>query len=443
MRRDLMQKLIEWKTSSGRKPLILKGARQVGKTWLMREFGRTQYNKTAYVNFDGSDSLKQVFSDYTNVPKLLSAIKIETGVNVTAGNTLIIFDEIQECPQALTALKYFNENANEYHIIAAGSLLGVSHHAGTGFPVGKVNFLELYPLNFLEFLDACGENRLREAAENMDTNLTNVFSQKFTDLLRYYYYVGGMPEVVRNFAADNDFSAVRRLQNEILAAYKADFSKHTDAGTAERIAMLWESIASQLAKENKKFIYKAVKQGARAKEYETAIAWLHDCGLVHTVYRISKPGLPLKAYEEPCAFKLYILDTGLLGALSGLSAKTIIQGNSIFTEFKGALTEQYVLQQLKCISDLQINYWTSKSGVAEIDFVVQLDNCAVPVEVKASTNLRAKSLTQYIKDYTPEYAVKTSLANFETNEKLYNIPLYLIGLLDKFAEKHSAIEKTE
>lgn len=429
MQRDALKQLIEWKNDTQRKPLILQGARQVGKTWLLKEFGKLEYKNTAYVSFDGNEVLKQAFKNYTDVKDLILKIGIEAKTTINPDDTLIIFDEIQECPEAITSLKYFNENAPEYNIVVAGSLLGLAHHSGTGFPVGKVNFMTLYPLSFLEFLSANGEDLLRASMEEDKTNLTNSFSSKLINYLKYYYFIGGMPEVVQSFINDKDFQKVRKIQNEILTSYKSDFSKHTDSNTAERITLVWESIPSQLAKENKKFVYNAVKTGARAKDFEIALAWLRDSGLVYKIMKISKPNLPIKAYEDIDVFKLYILDVGLLGALSGLSAKTIIDSDKIFTEFKEALTEQYVLQQLKTTNINSIHYWTSKSYVAELDFIIQIENDIIPIEVKASTNLKAKSLTQYRKDYKPKYAIKTSLANFEINQGLYNIPLYLIGLV--------------
>ncbi len=430
MRRDALNELINWKNGNRRKPLVLQGARQVGKTWLMREFGRLEYNKTAYVSFDGNVALREVFSNYTDVKELITKIEISVQMKINPKDTLIIFDEIQECPEAITALKYFNEQAPEYHIIVAGSLLGLAHHRGTGFPVGKVNFMTLYPLSFLEFLEANGEGLLKEALEAGDVSVAAAFSSKLTDYLKYYYYVGGMPEVVQAFVDNRDFQEVREIQEEIISSYNSDFSKHTDSNTAERIRMVWESISSQLAKENKKFVYNAVKTGARAKDFEIALAWLRDSGLVYKVTKIEKPALPIKAYENIDIFKLFVLDVGLLGALSGLSSKAIIEGNRVFTEFKGALTEQYVLQQLKTVVK-SLHYWTSRSNVAEIDFVVQQEDFVVPIEVKATTNLKSKSLQQYRKDYSPEKSVRTSLAGYEVNNGLYNIPLYWINCLER------------
>ena len=426
MKREAINQLIEWKNSKRRKPLILQGARQVGKTWLMQEFGKTHYKKTAYVTFDRNENLQKAFTDYTNVKELLTKIEIEAQTKVTADDTLIIFDEIQECPDAITSLKYFQEKMPELHIIVAGSLLGLSHHNGTGFPVGKVNFMTLYPMSFKEFLNANGEELLVEAINENKFDTISTFSSKLINYLRYYYFVGGMPEVVQAFVENRDFNEVRKIQEEIISSYNSDFSKHTDSNTAERIKMVWDSISSQLAKENKKFIYNAIKNGARAKEFEIALAWLRDSGLVYKVTRISKPNLPIKSYEDINVFKLYVLDVGILCALSKLPAKAILEDNRIFTEFKGSLTEQYVLQQLK-INLSDIHYWTSKSYVAEVDFVTQIEDNVVPIEVKATTNLKAKSLQQYIKDYSPQKAIRTSLSDYKINENgLYDIPLYVI-----------------
>jgi len=426
MKREAINQLIEWKNSKRRKPLILQGARQVGKTWLMQEFGKTHYKKTAYVTFDRNENLQKAFTDYTNVKELLTKIEIEAQTKVTADDTLIIFDEIQECPDAITSLKYFQEKMPELHIIVAGSLLGLSHHNGTGFPVGKVNFMTLYPMSFKEFLNANGEELLVEAINENKFDTISTFSSKLINYLRYYYFVGGMPEVVQAFVENRDFNEVRKIQEEIISSYNSDFSKHTDSNTAERIKMVWDSISSQLAKENKKFIYNAIKNGARAKEFEIALAWLRDSGLVYKVTRISKPNLPIKSYEDIDVFKLYVLDVGILCALSKLPAKAILEDNRIFTEFKGSLTEQYVLQQLK-INLSDIHYWTSKSYVAEVDFVTQIEDNVVPIEVKATTNLKAKSLQQYIKDYSPQKAIRTSLSDYKINENgLYDIPLYVI-----------------
>ena len=430
MQRDAIKKLVEWKNNTKRKPLILQGARQVGKTWLMIEFGKNYYKNYAYITFDRNKTMQEIFSNKINIVQIIEAIGVESGQKILPDETLIILDEIQECPDAITTLKYFYEQAPEYHIIVAGSLLGVSL-SGSGFPVGKVDFMTLYPLSFSEFLNALGRYKLLNILEKMNFNLINSFLDDIKFLLKQYFYIGGMPEIVNDYIENKDYNRVRTLQQNILTSYEQDFSKHTTSVMAERIRGLWLSIPSQLAKENKKFIYGAVREGAKAREYEQAINWLRDCGLIYKINKISKPYLPIRAYEDISAFKLYLLDVGLLGALSNLSAKTIIEEDRIFKEFKGALTEQYVLQQIKTDANRSINYWTSKSNVAEIDFIIQHEDWVIPVEVKSKTNLKSKSLVQYRKQYMPEKSVRTSLANFEINTGLYNIPLYMIADIDK------------
>ncbi len=426
MKRKLIKDLIGWKNSKNHKPLILQGARQVGKTWIMKEFGKLEYKQVAYINFDSNEKLANVFSIDLDTTRLLTAIGLEVGFKINPENTLIIFDEIQECPQAITSLKYFNENSPEYDIIAAGSLLGVAHHSGTGFPVGKVEFLNLYPLSFIEFMEALGQDQLIELIYKKDFQMISIFKDKFEFLLKKYCYIGGMPEVVQDFVNNEDFNNARKLQKGILSAYEKDFSKHIPANTVEKIRMLWRSIPTQLAKENKKFIYNAIKKGGRAKEFETALAWLKDCGLIYQVHKIKKPGLPIAAYEDFDSFKLFILDVGLLGALTGLEAKTILDKYVIFEEFKGAIAEQYVLQQFKTIEDLPIFYWSNETSRAEVDFVIQLDSKVIPVEVKATTNLKARSLKIYIEKFKPEIAIRTSMADYKKTENLYDIPLYAI-----------------
>lgn len=337
-----MQELVEWKNRPGRKPLVLRGARQVGKTWLIKEFGRREYNRVAYVNFERSKELQTLFKENFDVRRILTALQIETGVRITASDTLIVFDEVQEAEGALTALKYFYENYPEYHVIAAGSLPGVSLHRDTSFPVGKVEFCNLYPLNFAEFLKAAKQTELLDLLNNKDWDLIRTFKDRYIQLLKQYYFVGGMPEVVSCFVENNDFNEVRTFQKNILTAYEFDFSKHAPNEVVPRIRMLWNSIPKQLAKENKKFIYGAIRSGARARDYELALSWLIDSGLVHKVCRVSKPGMPLKAYAEANVFKLFVTDVGLLGAMVDIDKKSILEGNRIFEEFKGALTEQYV-----------------------------------------------------------------------------------------------------
>ena len=426
MERIAMRELISWKNKSGRKPLIIRGARQVGKTWLMKEFGKNEYAQTAYVNFESSKLLKSLFVDNFDIQRIISALQIESGLQINPENTLIILDEIQEAEGAITSLKYFCENAPQYHIIAAGSLLGVALHNHTSFPVGKVEFLELNPLNFTEFLLALNQQALLNLLKSRDWILIKSFKEKFIHFLRQYYYIGGMPEAVLSYSVLDNFKEVRAIQQRILLAYEHDFSKHAPSEIVPRIRMLWNAIPAQLAKENKKFIYGAVKPGSRAREYELAISWLVDCGLVHKVCRVSKPGIPLKAYEDVTAFKLFIVDIGLLGAMGDIDVRTLIEGNVIFEEFKGAMTEQYVLQQLYTISDLAIYYWSAERSTAEIDFLVQYAGEVIPIEVKAEENLQAKSLKTFCQKYSPKTAIRTSMSDYRKEDWLTNLPLYAI-----------------
>ncbi len=429
-----MQKLKKWKDKQGRKPMIIRGARQVGKTWLMKEFGKNEYKQTAYVNFETSKLLKTLFVDNFDIQRIITALQIETGIQINAENTLIIFDEVQEAEGAITSLKYFCENAPQYHVIAAGSLLGVALHKHTSFPVGKVEFLELYPLNFSEFLLAMAQKPLLELLNNKDWVLIKSFKEKYINYLRQYYYIGGMPEAVLSFKNNNNFKEVREIQKQILSAYEQDFSKHAPNEIVPRIRMLWNSIPAQLAKENKKFIYKVVKTGARAKDYELALSWLIDCGLIHKVTRSSKPGIPLKAYEDNGTFKLFVVDVGLLAAMGNIDVKTLIASNLIFEEFKGALTEQYVLQQLKTISDIAIHYWSAERSFSEIDFLIQCSGAVIPVEVKAEENLQAKSLKAFYMKYSPSMAIRTSMSDYRKEIWLTNIPLYAIVKLSSIKE---------
>lgn len=429
MFRRSMDDLVKWKNAKNRKPLIIRGARQVGKTWLMKEFGKTNYEKCAYINFDYNERMESLFSGNLDIERIVTALQIEAGVAIEAENTLIIFDEVQEVPRALTSLKYFCENAPQYHIVAAGSLLGVALHPGTSFPVGKVEFLDLYPLDFLEFMFAMGKDNLVKLLESEDFSLITSFKGKFIDLLKQYYYIGGMPEVVASFIAARDYGKVREIQKRILIAYEQDFSKHAPNETVPRIRMLWSSAPAQLARENRKFIYGLIRQGARAREYELAMTWLIDCGLVYKVSRISKPDMPLMAYQDFNAFKLFVLDVGLLGAMSELDIKSLLEGNKIFEEFKGALTEQYVLQQLIASKKATPYYWSAEKGTAEIDFIFQSDSNIVPLEVKAAENLQAKSLKSYCQKYEPRYAIRTSMSDYRQEEWLTNVPLYAINIL--------------
>lgn len=429
MERTLMKQLVEWKDSPTRKPLILKGARQVGKTWLMKEFGKRYFKKVAYVNFDHNPVMQHIFDQDFDIRRILMAVNIETGVTVTPGDTLIIFDEVQEAPSAISSLKYFCENGPEYPIIAAGSMLGVALHEGISYPVGKVNTLSLYPLSFYEFLMAQGEEGLARLLDSRDMDLMSSFHDKYVTALKNYYYIGGMPEIVRFFSENKDYTVVRKMQEELLEMYEADFSKHMDPRELPRIRMVWHAIPVQLAKENKKFFFGQVKKGSRARDFEMAVEWLSDCGLITRVNRVTKPAVPLKAYVEENAYKLYFLDTGLLGALSGLDVKSILEGNRIFTEFKGALTEQYVCQQLIADRGMDLFYMLSESGRYEIDFLVQYEGNVVPIEVKAGQTVHAKSLRVYCEKYAPFLAVRLSMNPFEKQAPLLNMPLYGVHCL--------------
>ena len=427
MYRMAIDKLFKWKQSKHRKPLIIEGARQVGKTWLMKEFGRQAYADTIYINFDSNSRMAALFASDLDPARLILGLELYAGRKISPNDSLLIFDEVQEVPRALSSLKYFYENAPQYHIVCAGSLLGIALHQGTSFPVGKVDFLKLYPLSFKEFLMATGKEQFADLLEQQDFQMITTFQQTYQDALKQYCFVGGMPEAVQRFAEDLDFNEVREIQKRILAAYEQDFSKHAPNEIVPRLRMLWNSIPSQLAKENKKFIYGLVREGARAKDYETAILWLTDCGLVHKISRVNASGIPLRAYEDLKAFKLFVLDVGLLGCMTGLRQHTLLDGNDLFVEFKGALTEQYVCQQLKTMEDLDVYYYTNDRGTCEIDFIVDTGTRIIPVEVKAAVNLRAKSLKVYHEKFSPELSVRTSMTSYRKEDWLVNLPLYAIS----------------
>ena len=437
MYRSAMETLYRWKESKYRKPLILQGARQVGKTWLMKEFGKTVYKNTVYINFDSNSKMQELFASDLNVERILLGLELYSGIKIDFHNTLIIFDEIQEVPAALKSLKYFYENAPQYHIICAGSLLGIALHQGTSFPVGKVDFLHLYPLSFEEFLLAPGKESFVQLLHKQDFAMISTFKQTYIDALKHYYYVGGMPEVVLRFSENKDFNEVRQIQQRILTAYEQDFSKHAPLEIVPKIRMLWNSIPSQLAKENKKFLYGLVREGGRAKDFETAIMWLSDCGLIHKISRITSPNLPLRAYEDLKAFKLFILDIGLLSCMTGLRQQTLLSGNDLFVEFKGALTEQYVLQQLISNSALKLYYYTNDRGSCEIDFLIDTGNAIIPLEVKAEINLKAKSLKTYREKYNPIFAVRSSMADYHNENGLLDLPLYAVSQLEPFCTDSS------
>ena len=426
MYRTAMDALLQWKEKINRKPLIIMGARQVGKTWLMKEFGKTHYEKTAYISFYNNKRMDDVFQADFDIKRILMNLNIESGVTITPGDTLIILDEIQDSPKVLESLKYFCEEAPQYHVVAAGSLLGVTIHEGVSYPVGKVDLLDLYPLNFREFLYAMDEQSLADALATKDYALIDNFSEKYLFWLKNYYYVGGMPAVVDEFRQNRDYAEVRQIQNDIVRQYEVDFGKHVDARTLPRIRLVWDSVPLQLAKENKKFFFGQIKKGARSSEYEIAIQWLVDCGLIYKVNRVNEPNMPLKAYKSMNAYKLFVLDVGLLGAMSELEAESILEGNDIFIEFKGALTEQYVLQQL--ISDTRYNpyYFGTEKATFEQDFLIQKGKDIVPIEVKAGENIRSQSLKAYCDKYKPNKAVRFSTLKYMDQGWMENIPLYAV-----------------
>ena len=429
MYRYKINELVQWKLSSTRKPLIILGARQVGKTWLIQEFGKQEYKQTVYVNFEKMKIVRNLFEEDFDVQRILTSLSVFAKTTINSDDTLIVFDEIQAVVGGLTVLKYFQEDAPQYHIIAAGSLLGMSIHQNVSFPVGKVDFLYLKPLSFPEFLKAFDEERLSDLLERPDWKIIHLFKDKLINYLRYYLFLGGMPEVVSHFIEHRDFRSARLLQQKILTSYQNDFSKHAPKEMVPRINMVWKSIPSQLAKENKKFIYGVIKEGARAKEFELAIQWLLDCGLLHPCFRVSKPDMPLAAYQDLSVFKLYHNDVGLLGAMAKLPLKTILDGNAIFTEFKGALTENFVIQQLLLNEENDIYYWTSENSTAEVDFVIQNQEEIIPIEAKSGTNVRSVSFKFFCEKYKPAKAIRTSLADYKQEEWMTNLPLYAINSL--------------
>jgi len=437
MQRQAILDLEQWKNASGRKPLVLRGARQVGKTWLMKEFGKKAFKNVAYVNFDSNKGVRNLFDGDLDIPRLINGLQLSCDCRITPENTLLIFDEVQEAPRALASLKYFCENAPEYAIIAAGSLLGVAMHHGTSFPVGKVSFLNLYPMTFTEFLHATGNVRLGDLLAQRDWSLITAFKDKFMELLRNYYFIGGMPEVLESFIENHDYRQVREIQQRLLNAYEQDFSKHAPATVVPRIRMVWNSIPSQLAKENRKFLYGALREGARAKDFELAIQWLRDCGLIYQVERTSTPSMPLSAYSDH-SFKMFMLDVGLLGAMSGIDAKSLLEGNRIFEEFKGALTEQYVQQQLRSETGIEPFYWSAERGSAEVDFIFQEGMEIIPVEVKAAENLKAKSLQIYRDKFSPRISIRTSMSDYRREDWLVNLPLYAVSQLRHECQSESA-----
>ncbi len=427
MKRALYSALINWKNAPNRKPLILQGARQVGKTWLMKEFGKNEFEQVVYLNFESNERLKSMFMTDFDIKRIISIIEIEANHKIQSATTLLIFDEIQEAEKGLTALKYFCEQAPEFYIIAAGSLLGVSLQKNNSFPVGKVDFMRMYPMSFFEFLENTGQNLLKEHLEAKNWQIIDVFHEKLVELLRLYYFIGGMPEAVLNYIQFENLNTVRAIQDNILIGYENDFAKYAPIEIIPKIRLVWHSLISQLAKDNRKFIYGQIKKGARANDFETAINWLIDAGLVLKVNSVEKPAMPLNAYANMDAFKLFFLDIGLLNAIAKIDQKILLEKNNILIEFKGALTEQFVAQQLKINHDLY--YWVASNATAEVDFLLQSQNAIIPIEVKAEENLKSKSLKVFVEKYQSNTAIRTSMSRFREQEWLTNVPLYGISVL--------------
>ena len=426
MKRYLMDDLIKWKNSSRRKPLILWGARQVGKTWLMKEFGKEHYRNTVYISFYNNKRMADIFEQDYDTGRIIETIGVLDHAEIEPDNTLIIFDEVQAAPRVVESLKYFCEDAPGYHVIAAGSLLGVAMHEGISFPVGKVNELRLYPMNFREFLTAAGEDKLCSYLNSPQDPVLRDLSSRYRELLKTYMYVGGMPEVVKAYIEDGDPDEVRELQNSIISQYEGDFGKHVGARELPRIRMVWQSVPMQLSKENKKFFFGHIRNGARQKDFELAIQWLSDAGLLYKVNKVTKPGVPLRSYVDLSAFKLFMLDVGLLGAMSELDHKSILEGNGIFVEFKGAFAEQYVLQQLISDTSYTPYYYSGDKSTYETDFLIQKGKGIAPVEVKAETNLRSKSLKVFCDQFEPDEAIRLSMSDYIDQGWMKNIPLWAV-----------------
>jgi len=427
MRRLITNKLEEWKNSKYRKPLIIQGARQVGKTWIMKSFGNTHFQQVAYINFESSVRLQTIFKDDFDIQRILLIFEIETGINIQPETTLIILDEIQEAEKGLTALKYFNENAPEYFVIAAGSLLGVSLQKNNTFPVGKVELLSLLPLSFEEFLINQEESGLVNALLEKKWNVVEPFHEKLTKYLRMYYFVGGMPEAVQSYIESKNFQKVRTIQTNIISGYQNDFAKYAPIEIVPKIRMVWQSVIGQLAKENRKFVYGQLKKGARAKEFESAINWLVNAGLLVKCMKVVKPTIPLKSYADYDVFKLYLLDVGLLNAMANVSEQILLNKNQILVEFKGALTEQFVCQEL--IINHEVFYWTAENASAEMDFILQKAQEVIPIEVKAEENLKAKSLKVFVENFKPNQAIRTSMSFYRKENWMENVPLYAMFVL--------------
>jgi predicted AAA+ superfamily ATPase len=436
MERQIIEQLVAWKNKTKRKPLILRGARQVGKTWLMKRFAETRYKDFLYLSFDENAGLAGVFEPDLNPRRIIRDLELLYQKKITAKNTLLIFDEIQESPRALKSLKYFNEEAPEYQIVSAGSLLGIALHPGTSFPVGKVEFLDIRPLSYREFLLALQQKNCCELLDEGDPARLGILKYEYIDLLKKYFLVGGMPEAVAAFAESGSISRVRQIQQNIVDMYDQDFSKHAPGVQVPKIRMLWNSIPNQLARENKKFVFGALSGGARAREYETAMLWILDTGIVHRVNRVADVKYPLKAYEDKKAFKLYAGDIGLLSCQSGFEGEAIFEGDRPFVEFKGALAEQYVLQEL-IQGGWTPFYWSSDKARSEVDFLIQAGGKLIPIEVKAGTNLRAKSLRVYTEKFEPPVAVRTSPADYKAANRIIDLPLYALGLLPNILVNNS------
>ena len=438
MERFLLKKLLAWKTSPYRKPLIVKGVRQVGKTWILKEFGRLYYDNVAYFNFDENEEYKQFFDTTKNVNRILQNLSMASSQTISSEKTLIIFDEVQDCPNVINSMKYFCENAPEYHIACAGSLLGIALAKPSSFPVGKVNFMQVDPMTFEEFLIANGDSNLSEYIQTIDTiePIPDAFFNPLYEKLKMYYVTGGMPEPVRIWTEARDVNVMQENLSNIIEAYERDFAKHPNVNEFPKISMIWNSIPSQLAKENKKFLYKVVKTGARAREYEDALQWLIDARLVHKIYRSTSPGLPISAYDDVSAFKIYLVDVGLLRRLAKLAPTAFGEGNRLFTEFKGALTENFVLQTLMTQFEVTPRYWSQANPPYEVDFLIQRDNDIFPIEVKSESNTTSKSLKKF-KELFPDKVklrIRYSLDNLKLDDDVLNIPLFMAGQTDHLIE---------
>ena len=434
MKRFITQSLLKWKNSKYRKPLILKGARQVGKTYILKEFGEEQYENTAYFNFDHDESLKELFASTKNPKRILEQLIFVVGKTIKPEKTLIIFDAVQECPDALNSLKYFQEEANEYHIVCAGSLLGIklSH---TSFPVGKVEYLEMYPMTFTEFLLADNQENLVKYMESITKieKIPDIIFNQLNEKIKSYFIIGGMPEVVKTWVSTKDIEEVNRIQKQILRGYEDDFGKHTDTTNMQaKISIIWESVLSQLAKENKKFLYQVAKDGARAREYEDAINWLNNSNIINKIFNINKPDFPLNAYKDLSSFKLYMSDVGLLRRKANLDSKIVIEGNKLFEEFKGALTENFILNMLLFNYEDKPNYYVFDRH--EIDFILQEKNEIIPIEVKSSENIRNVSLTRFNEINENKISVRFSTRNLDKSGKILNIPIFMAEYIDKLIE---------